>query len=321
VQVCFARRLALRRLDPASLEEEASTTLGFKTWLGLKKRRYAGRTLKRWPVELAEDHEGPIVTFGIPLRSAKTSTDWKNTQALLGATLRSVLRQSDSRWRVVVCGHDMPDIAEIADPRVEFIASTYPPPPRPQPGQGGRIRDDKLRKRVIIGLRLSKLGGGYYMDLDADDLIHRDLVGTALATEHGCIITAGYICDAMKSRIAPLPGVLSVDFDRVCGSTAVIRYEQREFPQNPGGDILSCPFVAASHHGYLRGKCDEIGRPLSVVPFSAAIYVVNTNENVSFVDTRRGEDGSRLLSLIRAHAITDRNKLGEIADQFGWVAS
>jgi hypothetical protein len=71
--------------------------VGLRKWLGLEKGPDPSRTKKRWPAELAENHEGPIVTFGIPLKSAKTSRDWSRTQVLLGATLRSVFRQSDPR--------------------------------------------------------------------------------------------------------------------------------------------------------------------------------------------------------------------------------
>lgn len=157
------------------------------------------------------------------------------------------------------------------------------------------------------------------MDLDADDLIHRDLVATALATTHGCIITSGYICDAKSNLIAPLPGVLSVDFDRLCGSMAVLRYEPKDFPNGGADDVRNAHFTKSGNHGYLRGKREEIGRPLSVVPYPAAIYVINSEENLSFVDDRWGEHGSHLVSLVANHAITDENKLNKISEDFGWM--
>jgi hypothetical protein len=296
--------------------------VGLKSWLGLKKPYDAWHRVKRWPADLAEDHEGPIVSFGIPLKSAKTSGDWSRTQALLGATLRSVFRQSDPRWRVLVCGHEMPETAEIGDPRVEFVAAEWSPP---SPGDGSGGLDDQFRKRAAIGARVYELGAGYYMDLDGDDLIHRDLAATALATEHGCIITTGYICDAMAHVIAPLPGALSVDFDRVCGSMAVIRYEQADFPplsvRQGFVDASRTLFGGTRNHPYVRGRCEEIGRPLAPVPFPAAIYVINTQENYSLIHLRESQRRSHLISLVHAHAIRDKEKLQHIAEAFGWIAS
>jgi len=303
--------------------------MGLKTWLGLKKNvqkpkimkkatkksnPYASHTVKYWPVDLAEEWRGPIVTFGISLKSATVSNDWDQTQILLGGTLRSIFRQSDPRWRVIICGHEMPDIPEMADRRVEFVASEHRPP---QGGVGRLARADKYRKRFIIGERLRSLGGGYFMALDADDLLHRDLVATGLATQHGCLITTGYIFDAASNAIAPMPGVLSVDFDRICGSMAIIQHEQEDFPQSWNDEAFASHFGRLMSHGYARGIQEESGRPLSIVPFPAAIYVTNTGENITYIDKRR--DGrSCLASMVQAHAITDPQKLDEIADHFGW---
>ena len=288
--------------------------MGLRTWLGLRKRSGGSHPVKLWPASLAESHEGPIVTFGISLRSEKTSRDWRETQALLGATLRSVFRQTDPRWRVIVCGHEVPDIPELADPRLEFVALDFAAPP---PQSSSTSYTDRWRKRLVIGARLREVGAGFYMDLDSDDLIHRDLVAIALSTEHGCVITTGYICDAQTDLIAPLPGVLSVDFDRICGSMAVVRYERDDLPSGHDSDVHHLHFSTAIHHGYLRGTREEVGKPLVVVPFAAGIYVINTQDNLSFIDQRIGEHRSHLLSRVRALAITDEKALRAIAENFG----
>jgi hypothetical protein len=295
--------------------------VGLRTWLGLKRQPGFGQTVRRWPSDLAEDYQGPIVTFGIPLKSARTSKDWGQTQALLGATLRSIFRQSDQRWRILICGHEMPEIPEMVDSRIEFIASRFRPPPLPRPGHVGKSREDKYQKRIIMGLRVAAFGAGYFMDLDADDLVHRDLVATALETEHGCVITKGYVCDAASNAIAPVPGMITVEFDRICGSMAVVRYGQSDYPSPERGNIRFSNFARAADHAYLRGSREEIGKPLAVVPFAAAVYMVNTDENLSFVEIRSSERAAHLLSLVRAHAVTEPEKLRELSEQLGWVAS
>lgn len=273
---------------------------------------YIHHIVKQWPPHLAEDHIGAIVTFAIPLKSSQVANDWDHTQRLLSRTLQSVFCQSDPRWRVLICGHDIPDLPEMADPRIEFIASEHPPPV----GQlGNARRSDAQRKRLIMGHRLRTLGGGYFMALDADDLVHRDLVATALATKHGCLITTGYIWDATNNFIAPQPGVLSVDFDRVCGSTAVIRFTSEDFAEDLKPGHYTGHFGRVGSHAYIRGIQDEIDRPLEIVPYPAAIYVINNGENNTFVDKRPAD--SPVVRKVREKAITDPKKLRMISEAFG----
>src|SRR5690606_38810483 len=121
------------------------------------------------------------------------------------------------------CGHELPEILELADPRVEFISARWAPPISPMNSRN--YDNDKNWKRFVMGLRLRALGGGLFMQLDGDDLLHRDLVSFAMsAGPHGCIVPSGYVLDFSEQFIAPVPGAWSVDIDRVCGSTAVVDY-------------------------------------------------------------------------------------------------
>jgi len=47
--------------------------MGLKTWLGLRKSPNAVEVSKRWPAISAEDQSEPIVTLGIPLKSARSA--------------------------------------------------------------------------------------------------------------------------------------------------------------------------------------------------------------------------------------------------------
>ena len=151
------------------------------------------------------------------------------------------------------------------------------------------------------------------MSLDADDYVHQDIVGTALeiGAEFGCLATTGYALDLRNSRIAPVPGAWSVDLDRVCGSTAIIRYDREDIPLAFGEKGV---FDCRQHHTYARSRHDEYMRPLSIIPFPSVIYVLNTGENHSLV-TRVGADG--ILENVRRHAITSQRTLEEIDDAFG----
>lgn len=270
---------------------------------------------KRWPRSLAEDHVGPIVTFGISLRASTTSTDWPRFGRLLQATLHSVFRQTDNRFRVLICGHDAPDIPELSDPRVEYIAARWEPPSQ----DPRKYETDKNRKRFVMGLRLRSLGGGFYMQLDSDDLLHRDLVAFAMNSgANGCVVQKGYALDSYNQLVAPVPGAWSVDIDRVCGSTAIVDYRPEDIASTlPEDATHRAKFSEDKNHAYIRSTNDEYGRTLAPVPFGAVIYVINTADNLSFATMRAGVRGAGLLNNIREHRITDRKTLAEIDDAFG----
>ena len=256
-----------------------------------------------------------MVTFGISLRARTANSDWRETCELLSATLGSVLRQSDSRFRVIICGRDWPDIQEMADERIEFLRALVAPP-----RQTSRFERDKSIKRMIMGLRLRALGGGLFMQLDSDDFVHRDLVAFTLADRagDGVVVTHGYVLDRQRNLIAPVPGVWPVEIDRVCGSTAIIRYEVDDIPSKAVFySARPFLFMMNRNHTAIRSDAAEIGRT-SVVPFPGVVYVLNTAQNLSFQAMHRsGIWRETVLKEIRRLAITDRTRLQGIDSEFG----
>ncbi len=61
---------------------------------------------------------------------------------------------------------------------------------------------------MLLGA-VRKLGGGYVMMLDADDLVSNRLVEYVLNDKdpHGYIVEVGYAYDWKANLIAPIPGV------------------------------------------------------------------------------------------------------------------
>lgn len=291
--------------------------MGLRTWLGLKSGPVF-ETFKRWPADLAERHFDPIVTFGIPLISSRSCADWQRVSELLQHTLNSVLRQSDPRYRVMICGHEFPDLPQLADRRVELIRTRWSPP------LPTALNKDKHLKRFVMGLRLRSLDGGYFMQLDADDLVHKDIAAAILAPgrEHGCVITLGYALDYANKAIAPVPGAWPVELDRICGSTAVVYYEPDEIPDELPTDPRafklrkSFKFADDSTHPSVWQASAEYGKPLAALPFPAVIYTVNTDENISFVRSRKGLRAAGIPTMIRAHRICSSEQLAEINAAF-----
>lgn len=255
----------------------------------------------------------PNFIFGLSLASRAASQKWDHTEHLLARTLRSVLNQSDPRFRVVICGHERPDIKELDDPRVIFITADIKPP-----ANSSQFRRDKMWKRRLIGAALRNMGGGYFFPLDADDLVHTNLVAHVLSDDNrrGYNINHGYVEDFLNSKLAPVPGAWSVPFDRVCGSSAVLYFEPEDLPLD-GRNDESLYFNLFQSHAYWPVVAEESGKPLATVPFPAAVYVVNHSQNLSFGLQRAGKRAKNIISFVDRDAVPDGQEI--LKKQFGQV--
>lgn len=251
--------------------------------------------------------------FGISLASRQVTADWARTEELLGHTLRSVLNQSDPRFSVVICGHERPHLAELDDPRVLFIPADHAPPAK---ASTGGFRGDKMRKRRLIGALLRQRGGGYFFPLDADDLVHRDVVAHVLKDDNrrGYLIEAGYALDYMNGTLAPVPGAWSMSFDRSCGSSAVIFFAAEELPLNGNMDE-DLYFNLFQSHAYWPIVAEESGRRLEPLPFRGGVYVVNHSENLSFRLQRKGVRTANIIRSIADHRVEEADRI--LAGEFG----
>ncbi len=213
--------------------------------------------------------------FGIALTPRAVAEDWRRVEALLSLTLASALAQTEGDFLVLVAGHDRPDVAGMADPRVEWSPIDWPVVP---PGPGN---DDSGRKKHLLNAAVRERGGGLFMLLDADDWVDRRLVATARAAigpRHvGGLIRSGFLVDFGRGRAAPMPhpDAWAGDFHRLCGSSTVAAIRPDD-PDAARGD----PFESLrSHHLWLE-RAAERGWPLAELPAPGA-YLVNTAENHS----------------------------------------
>ena len=265
----------------------------------------------------AEPAAGPDrteVVFGISLAARSVVESWERTCLLLAHTLRSVLGQTDPRVRVLLCGHDRPPLAELDDPRVEFLVSDQEPARSPKD-----FRRDKMRKRSLIAMRLRELGGGYLLPLDADDLVSNRLVAHVLADDNRCgyLITRGYTLDWNNRRLAPIPGAWDAPYDRVCGSSAVLHFGVDDLPAAGASQEVAAYFDLFREHAYWPITAEEFGRPLARVPFPAGVYVINHGQNLSFQMQRTS---IRQKNIIESVARNAQPVTAELLAEFGLPA-
>ena len=121
----------------------------------------------------------------------------------------------------------------------------------------------------------------YVMFLDADDLVHRDLVVHVHSSrEPSYVVHTGYIADLERGLLRHR----RTNFHRTCGSSFVCRFARTELPTS--WDDLSAPFSQFGSSPDQRGHPEydqvatELGRPPVALPFPAVTYVVNHAESL-----------------------------------------
>jgi O-antigen/teichoic acid export membrane protein len=229
-------------------------------------------------VEVAEaDLQPRKFAFAIPLKPRDACVDWAQTQANLRRTIRSIRNAhgGDDAIIAVAC-HEPPDLG--AEAGVKILTAAFPPPVAQSTG-----KYDKARKRRFAGAWLRRELGGedvYVMFLDADDLIHRDLLRHAFAHGQGSyLIDQGYVFDSAS-------GVLwrrGTDFHQICGSSFVCAFGPEDLPTSWEDD--TAPFAQfgvgpdqRDHREYDQVAA-ELGRPAADVPFPGVLYLVNHPES------------------------------------------
>jgi hypothetical protein len=215
-------------------------------------------------------------TFGIPLIARASTRDWPLTVTLLSLTLASVRAQTDQDFRVVIAGHNRPDLLD-ADGRVQFLEADWPAEP---------VRSDNLdsgRKKHAISRLVLEAGGGLLMFLDADDWVDVRLVEAARAAigpgHVGGLIVAGFATDfrTLHAAAVPHPRLFDGEFHRICGSSTVARIE----PDGPGPLHRDPCGVLHEHYRWIE-VAREHGAELARLAV-AGNYVINTSGNHSEV--------------------------------------
>jgi hypothetical protein len=215
---------------------------------------------------------------------------------------------------VLICGHEHPGVPEMSDSRVVFFECDAAPPK-----DSSRYRNDKMRKRRLLGSALRELGGGYFFPLDADDLVHKNFVEYALKGDNrqGYLIDKGYVLDDTNKKLAKVKDVWDSDFNFVCGSSAAIYFEKDELPTSGDENSEDLYFNLFKGHAYWPNVARESGKPIQKVPFNAAVYVINHTQNLSFRLQRIGKRASNIVTAVGAYHIDEvdlilKNEFGQM---------
>jgi hypothetical protein len=220
------------------------------------------------------------VVFAISLKSRRLSSDWNAAQANLRRTLRSIEHSGQGHLtHVCVACHDEPDIAAVDTSMVTVLKVPFPEPV----DVVSEGKTDRARKRRYIGswLRGFVDENVHVMFLDADDLVHKDLVSAVLRSSSlSQIVTDGYFVDAAAGVMTLRRG----SFYKSCGSSFVSRFRKDELPTS--WEDLDAPYSQFGSSPEHRGHQDydrvaiELDRPAAPFDFPAIAYLVNHTESM-----------------------------------------
>jgi hypothetical protein len=232
--------------------------------------------------------------FNIPLAGYRNDSQWNQTCKRLRSTLRSILNSDNPDFNVVLCGHEKPELEEMLDPRIHFLVSRLE-----KPVNSSEFSRDKAKKRRQAMRWIRNKGSGDIFMMDADDHIHRSLVGYVRETNHpfGHVIRKGYAFDMARGNFAPVPGAWKSDFNRVCGSSHILRFKENDFEAD---GFFENVYGA---HGNIETKSAAFGQPLNTIDWAAVVYVLGTNHTISATFGRTPDRQSQLRTSVEKHAV------------------
>ena len=247
------------------------------------------------------------VVFAIPLISKERADDWDKVQRTLATTLETLRRQSDPRWTAIVSCQDRPERIDFDD-RVRFLEFPHRPKGYDNHAKRAHIRDWLAQRRPPAA--------GYYFALDADDLLHPGLVAHILTDDNraGYLIDRGYMLDHATLSLAALqpPDAArpeATQFHRSCGSSSAIYFDFAS-----GADYATVLWARGNHRKVVRNMA-YLGIEIALIPFPAAIYVMNHGDNLR---QKRGRIAGKMKHF-DLNPVSDPAEIARIGETFGFA--
>lgn len=214
-----------------------------------------------------------MLVFVVALKSARVCADWDVVRQLWQRTYCSLSAQTHSAFRIILVCHEHPG-TDMDPNRVDLIEASHLPLP------GNRL--DRMRDKwtkLQAGLqRAADFAPCHVMPVDADDCVSRRLAAwVAQNPEHrGWYCDRGYIHDEGSRSVF----LQRRRFDRLCGTSVILRCERSDLPADPKADPASFPILGRGHSGIVDYMASS-RRPLDPLPFPGVVYITGTMENNS----------------------------------------
>lgn len=233
-------------------------------------------------------------SFCIPLKPRRASQDWRVVERNLTRTIESILHSAKSAQQagidcevsIDIACHDEPTLPYGRNDGVTIESVGFEEPGDPSLGEA-----DKGRKRRFLGARLRNLvgpDGVFTMFLDADDLVHRQLIETAIiGGRESYFLPNGYIFDARRGVLQLRMG----DFYSVCGSSFICKFRQQELPISWRDETASFSLFTLTERQFWHDRfpiiAEDLGKKPLAMTLPGVMYLVN-HEDSLFTASRAG---------------------------------
>lgn len=245
-----------------------------KSWIWPTARDIAIREWRETALRGAPSGD-PSVVFCAPLMGRDFAGDWRVVSTGVAQMVKSLLAQTNPNWTLLLTSQDRPDNLSD-DPRIIFLPFEIP--------VASMVKQAKVAHLMKALPDLLKGKDAYLHALDADDILHPGVVEHILSDNNGRGYwhNLGGMIDAKTGQIARcgprnLRYPKSRPFLSQCGSSAAVYVDFRT-PERQAA-VLATLFYTSGHRNFLR-VTKALGIKLSAIPFPAALYVMNTGENM-----------------------------------------
>ena len=147
----------------------------------------------------------------------------------------------------------------------------------------GRI--DKQRKCMKALLEARDTNPEFGMIVDADDLVHRQLVSYALENTEfgGFLLSRGYRHNLGQDCLRK-----SLSFHKACGSSIIFPYRKEDLEDCQSGDDFMKHFMTKiAHNTRIEDDFDRLGIRYRSIPFYAGIYTRGYGDSLRELDDQK----------------------------------
>lgn len=244
----------------------------------------------------------------IPFIADGVAKDWQQACACLERTLGSILANPEDDVRAMVICQDRPPL-RIKDERYVFLETGRP---RPDPHDVMEKHADKGGKTVDAFEAARELAPEYVMIVDADDLISNTLVSYVHQRPNfdAFCLKRGYQWQEGTEHFT-----LRRNFNLVCGTAFVWRFNERSFPAWLGKNYTKR--IADQGHNLAEAAMDAEGFMVDKIHEPKAVYVtghVNHMYGAYHQHSLKRRLKDTLLSPLRNRRLTE-----ELKKEFGLI--
>jgi hypothetical protein len=234
------------------------------------------------------------LSFVVPLASKAASGNWSRSCQLLEMGLRSFLALPLENTEIFVVGHDVPSQCGLIDhQRVKFVtADCSGPDLNLKADDLIRAKAEDKGKKVELGTKMAHASGSeWVMFCDADDLVSNKLPQNCnFESTDAIVLGIGWQWSFGASNM-----VRRANFDRICGTSALMRLTKKNFPMWIGG---SCYRVAEQGHNVRVNALKEAGAVVQMLRRPLAVYTVNNGSNY-YYDPQEGVNDPIVRRILR----------------------